>query len=400
MATGSRGKGWGRRFRSWSWGHRYHILFSVALLTLAVLIGWWGVLIHRTVDERRDGALRRLDLETRLLATMLGHVQGRPQLPPDVEKEGELEVGPCVREPGGIQHTLAPLYPKSCIRARPEVLADIEREHRRKTAMLVGEASLTVILIVLTGFMLFRLIYIENRSARELRDLWSRVTHELKTPITGLKALIQTLQSQELTREELLPLLDMAMGEVQRQEHLAENLLVGQRLGGVTHQVLGAVEPVPWMREYLMRPRLRLPGDRIQLDVRCQEDLVVTADPNGLRIVFDNLVDNAIKYGGEDLRVRVALTTEGDWMRVVFQDNGPGFEPEVAEAIFRAYRRLSDAPGATRQGTGMGLHIARRLAREMGGELHAASDGPGTGGRFILTLKIRGGRVDGQDTHR
>lgn len=391
-----RNKGTGQA-RLWRWisTHRFHLFFGGSLLTLAILVGWWGVLIHRGADERKENKLRLLDLQVRMVAATLGHQPARPKIPADVEGGERLEIAACSADVGPMQQALAPYHPKSCVRPRPGVRAGIQRDDRRQTVMLVGEAALTVLLVTISGIMLFRMIHIENRSARELRDLWARVTHELKTPITGLKALIQTLQSQELSREELVPLLDMAMSEVERQERLAENLLVGQRLGGITGQVLRPVALCPWLQEYFQRPRLRLPAERIQLECLCQADLMVTADPNGLRIVFDNLVDNAMKYGGDDLRLVVTAQTRGDWAEVELADNGPGFSPEVADEIFRAYRRLADEPGGAKQGTGMGLHIARRLAGEMSGDLTAASGGPGSGARFTLSLQIRGGSVDG-----
>ncbi len=394
MDKGNKG---GTRGRFWRWvgTHHYHLFFGGSLLALTVLVAWWGVLIHRTVDERKDHQLRQLDLATRLIAAQLGHDNGHPVIPADSEFATLLEVAACSAHSGPLQQALVPFHPKSCIRPRSEVLAEIQRDDRRKTVMLVGEAALTCLLVIISGFMLFRMIHIENRSARELRDLWARVTHELKTPITGLKALIQTLQSQEFSRKELLPLLDMAMSEVERQVRLAENLLVGQRLGGVSTQVMRPVKLVGWVKEYFRRPRIKLPSQRVELRVICQQDLVVTADPNGLRIVFDNLVDNAIKYAGEELSLTVTVTTEGDWASVTVADNGPGFSADVAEEIFAAYRRLADEPGGSRQGTGMGLHIARQLAREMGGDLRAEGFGKGRGAHFVVTLLIRGGPVDG-----
>ena len=374
--------------RRWVKSHSYHLLFAGALLMLSLLIAWWAIFISRSVEQTRSARYRNLELRARLAAAATPAdtaASGKPS-----PQDPELLVRPCPRVSQKFVFRIHSSRRDLCVAPDPELVATIEQDYRKKWAMLIGEASLSVVLVLVTGFMLFRLIATENRSAHELRSLWGRVTHELKSPITGVKAFLQTLYSQDLSREELKPLVEMALQEVERQQRLAENLLVGQRLGGFSEQVIEAVRVVPYLEDFVRRPRLKLPSSHFSLVPRCPKELRVAADPNGLRIILDNLVDNAVKYGGESVRVTVTVMTEGDWARLVVADTGPGFPPEQAEGLFAAYRRLANDPGTSRQGTGMGLYISRSLAREMGGELEAFCDGAGKGARFVLSLVIRG----------
>jgi signal transduction histidine kinase len=120
-----------------------------------------------------------------------------------------------------------------------------------------------------------------------------------------------------------------------------------------------------------------------QLDVQTPRDAPqVWADRDAFRVILENLLDNARKYGGG--KTRVTAQTEGRQFRVQVRDEGQGFNPGDAEQIFDPFTpRKSN--GAT-HGSGLGLSISRQLARQMGGDLSAHSDGPGKGSTFTLTL--------------
>ena len=383
-----------RVFKPWRWiaAYRYPLLFGVTLVALAALVAWWAIFISRSLDERHQSRLKTLDLEARVYSLMLGHASSSEMARGALQgADSRLNLGPCAEEPQPMTYKLLPRMEDVCISPRPEVLAEFERDYSSKRLMIVGEATLSVVLIVLIGFMLLKLVASENRSAREIRLLWSRVTHELKTPISGLKAFLQTLQNQELSREELEPLLAMALAEVERQERLAENLLVGQRLGGFVATEPGEVEVVPFLRDYLAGQEYRLKKEQVRLNENCPEGARARVGAGALRIILDNLVDNSIKYCDKPgLEMTFTVAAVGEWINIIISDNGSGFAPTDAERIFRAYSRLSEEASGGR-GTGMGMHISRRLARELGGELEASSMGPGQGAEFSLWLPVKKG---------
>jgi signal transduction histidine kinase len=107
-------------------------------------------------------------------------------------------------------------------------------------------------------------------------------------------------------------------------------------------------------------------SDAVQSVAFTGEPAITTGDPARVRQILRNLVTNALRYGGEQISVRV-----GGGERTVFvtvEDNGPGVAPEEQEKIFEPYRRAHDAPGVTAS-MGLGLSISRHLARMMGGDL-------------------------------
>jgi signal transduction histidine kinase len=255
--------------------------------------------------------------------------------------------------------------------------------------MVIGEGLFLASLLVINLFMLYYLIRLEKKSARELQEFWGRLTHELKTPITGLKAFLQTLKTHDLNREELAQLTDLALVQVERQQQLAQNILVGQSLAKDTFALhIEKLDVVAFVREFVQYHRLVLAATPVSISLQCTERLNALADPGALHTIFDNLLDNAIKYGGPQLQLDFEIAANDRSAIVCVKDNGLGFEPHLAENLFDAYRRLSDDLPAGKHGTGMGLYISRSLARKMKGELVAYSEGRNKGSRFVLSLPL------------
>ncbi len=136
------------------------------------------------------------------------------------------------------------------------------------------------------------------------------------------------------------------------------------------------------LREY----RRRYPAATIRLR-RPAEPVVALANEDGVSQILGNLIDNAVKYGDDDPHVTVSV--EGDAARCVVRvaDGGPGLAPEVRAHLFERYFR---GPGdqQRRRGHGIGLYISREMAREMGGDLEAAT--PAAGAEFVLSLPASG----------
>ena len=374
-----------RRALAWIVERHHHLFFGASFVLLAALVAWWAVFLNASEQERYRNQLKEIRLEARFFASLLGHIPSPPSKLDDIKGAERLRYVACDRATG-ISEAMRPFHPETCLAPRTDVVAEIEREHRSKTIMVLGESALSIILILVTGWMFFRMVAAERRSRAEIRDLWSRVSHELKTPITGVKALLQTLEARDLPRDEVLPLLRMALIQVDRQERLAENLLMGQHLerdGTRLHP--RPMDIAAFLEDYVSGLSISLSQHRLVTRIDLPPGARVRADPNALRVILDNLLDNAVKYGGEEIRLDAEV--DGSWTRIHVVDSGRGFEPGDAEAVFTAYRRLTDEVPDGRRGTGMGLTISRGLAKRLGGQLTGSSPGRGQGSRFTLSLE-------------
>jgi signal transduction histidine kinase len=224
-----------------------------------------------------------------------------------------------------------------------------------------------------------------------LLTLAALVTHEIKTPIAGLKSMLQTFVGGRVPLDQQEVLYAMGLKEVEQLEHTVENILISGRLRDGAFAVYAELISLRVFLEHCVEHRRRtLIGrpEAIRLHWgRDQSEIKVHADPSALLVILENLCDNALKYGGPDPKVTIEAQQEGRRVVVRVADQGSGFEPEEAEELFIPCKRSLEGLETVRHGTGLGLSIARSLARRMGGDLIGHSEGPGKGSCFILTIK-------------
>lgn len=127
-------------------------------------------------------------------------------------------------------------------------------------------------------------------------------------------------------------------------------------------------------------------GSRVKVDAP-GEDIVLNADMDLLRIVAVNLLDNAVKYGDENIEVQVRLSKEGNVLVFSVRNKGVGFDKEQAKKLFRRFSRLKQRGTEDRRGTGLGLYITWWIIQQHGGRIVADSE-PGQWAEFTVYLNI------------
>ncbi len=128
-------------------------------------------------------------------------------------------------------------------------------------------------------------------------------------------------------------------------------------------------------------------GLKIKLNI--EKNLVVNADIGKMRQVFENLIDNAIKYSPKGTIIVTAKRTREGVAQVSIKDNGVGIKPETLPKLFQKFSRAEDASKANILGTGLGLYVARQLITALKGTIRAESEGEGKGSTFIVELPVK-----------
>jgi signal transduction histidine kinase len=212
---------------------------------------------------------------------------------------------------------------------------------------------------------------------RAMHDFVRNAAHQLRTPLTGITAAIQTLQAGAKHRPEEL---DQFLGHLETQAlrltRIMRALLALARAQSGEQVRLDSVELAPLLADVAAvqgRPGVRIP-------IECDSSLAVLAVPELLSETLAALVDNAVNHTLEgDVRLSAVAVDGGVALSV--SDSGPGIPLELQEQVFEPFYRVAD----TGAGYGLGLAIAAQAVDAMGGTI-AVSSAPGAGATFIVTL--------------
>lgn len=225
----------------------------------------------------------------------------------------------------------------------------------------------------------------ERRAVEIKNEFVSMVSHELRTPLTGIAGFTETLKEawRSLPPDEVDEFLTIMRGETEHLANLVEDILVIPRLEAgylrLHRQPLDVVEATVEAAELIL-------GGKLDFEISLTGPVMVSADQVRLKQILRNLLGNALKYGGDQVLIEGRHHGASDYL-VVISDNGPGVPESDQERIFEHFEQLSSGDARLEQGVGLGLPIARKLTRAMGGELWYEKRFP-VGSHFCFTLPL------------
>jgi PAS domain S-box-containing protein len=233
----------------------------------------------------------------------------------------------------------------------------------------------------------FRDLTSERRLEEEKSDFIATISHELRTPMAAVYGAAQTLLSRdsELTAEQKREMLEMVTTQAARLGQITEAVLLATQLDRGTLTVEPeAVDLGELARSTVeaMRPQLP-PSAEVDVDI-APEVGTASGARDRIQQVLVNLLDNAVKYGGEG-PVNIRVESANGVVRILVADSGPGIPFAEQQRIFEKFYRSGAELTRTHGGTGLGLYISRELVRRMGGRLDVRSS-PGAGATFVVEL--------------
>ncbi|MGW7280657.1 ATP-binding protein [Streptomyces sp. NPDC054844] len=375
------------------------------ILALAIFVGV-ALSVASVVDvaARRTHQAARLRAESEILSFLAGNVlRGETSLEALLERVREtfgMESAALLEREGDVA-------PWTCA-GRAGAGPPVERPEDADVDMPVGDHMALALSgrvlpaedrRVLAAFAAQAAVVLDRRRLREEADraralaegnrirtaLLAAVSHDLRTPLAGIKAAVTSLRSDDVawSEEDEAELLEGIEEGADRLDHLVGNLLDMSRLqtGTVTPLIreIDVDEVVPMALG-------GVPEGSAELDI--PETLpMVAVDAGLLERSMANLVENAVKYSPAGRTVLVAASALADRVEVRVVDRGPGVPDEAKDRIFEPFQRYGDAPRGA--GVGLGLAVARGFAEAMGGTLNA-EDTPGGGLTMVLTLRAAG----------
>lgn len=224
----------------------------------------------------------------------------------------------------------------------------------------------------------FHLLEEQQQQYRLQDDFVSTITHELRNPLGFIKGYTTTLLRSDThwdqnTQQEFLSIIDQ---ETDRLQELIDNLLDSARLqSGEMRMQFQVVRLDSVLNDVMLRAKLHHPELNIHLNVESTV-LVVRGDPRRLAQVFENIINNSIKYAvGSEIVVTIKL--DGPEVQLIFQDFGQGIPENYLPFIFNRFFRSPDTPNI--HGSGLGLYICKQIILAHNGQIKAESEiGKGT----------------------
>jgi signal transduction histidine kinase len=241
-------------------------------------------------------------------------------------------------------------------------------------------------LLIVTAILQLR----REMALQKLRDEFvSSVSHELRTPLTQIRMFAETLLLDRIrSDDERRTSLEIIDREARRLTQLVENVLQFSRAERKVDTLAKEKrELTPLIQAIVTEFEAVVPAGQISFECRLRSGLMAKVDPDALRQVVINLLDNAVKYGGKSQRIIVGLEAREGAAVFFVDDEGPGIPSADRKRIFERFQRLERDRRSATAGTGIGLAVVRDLVIRHGGVCSVIAGERG-GARFVVELPL------------
>ncbi len=239
--------------------------------------------------------------------------------------------------------------------------------------------------------LIFRHLNIQLKLTELYDNFIANVTHELKSPLSSIQLYLETLNSRNVPEEKKKEFYGVMMRDAERLKNLINSILeiamMDKKKFNRDFEVYKADETIKKIvlesaEQFQLNPEvIKFSGD-----AGCD----ILLDRSSIKTVFDNLVDNSIKYSISQLEINVNFKRNTKKIEIEFIDNGIGIQNEEIKSIFQKFHRIYDKDIPNVKGTGLGLYVVREIIKNHKGKVTAYSEGKGKGSMFKIELPISG----------
>ena len=264
---------------------------------------------------------------------------------------------------------------------------ELKRAYRRQERMILGETIFLSISLMAGMYVIYLGYRREVKASRQQRNFLLSITHELKSPIAGIRLALETIakRGDQLPVDKRRQLSQRGIKEADRLNKLVEDLLLSARLESAYQFQQEPLDLADLTERIVSRMQLQRPDAKI--DVHIDPDLPhIQGDSQALSSVLINLVENALKYSGGQPEVNVKVHKAPSKEVVLeVEDHGIGISSVDKERIFEKFYRVGSEDTRRTKGTGLGLFIVKELVLAHQGQI-SVSDNKPQGTVFTVTL--------------
>jgi signal transduction histidine kinase len=257
-----------------------------------------------------------------------------------------------------------------------------------RTGVLLFLGVLLLALII-AGVVINTVFLVREIRRNEQHDAFiNAVTHELKTPVASIRLYLETLQKRPVEESKRQDFYRIMLEDSDRLLATIEQILRTGRIGsGKSKLNLAPLDIGDLVADCVARARTLHSLTPETLQYNTVPPMTIRADLDEVRAAVSNLIDNAVKYSGSNVKVSVELEqVDGKYVAVRVRDQGPGIPAGELKQVFKRFYRVPGALSSRVKGTGLGLYIVRSVAKRHHGRAWAESEGLGRGSTFVLQL--------------
>ncbi len=266
------------------------------------------------------------------------------------------------------------------ISINPSKLKGLELERMQQRNIWLYQSILLLILVAAGIFGVYYSIDSIYKLNKRQNNFLLSVTHEFKTPIAAIRLMLQTSKNPKVNNEKKDELVDKSILNTYRLEELAENMLTAMQIENKKYQYsIGDVDLSEMVHQVISNQKIK--GD---INAEIEDGILINGDGFILRMVVNNLIENAFKYSGNQ-PIDIALYRKGNKKILEVKDVGIGINKEDYKNIFKKFYRVQDEETRTTKGTGLGLFIVKQAIERHGGKVSVSANKP-KGSVFTILL--------------
>ena len=253
--------------------------------------------------------------------------------------------------------------------------------------LILFEGCFLMLLILAGVYVIFVYWNKQNRLNQMQSNFVASVSHELKSPLASIQLYLETMKYQDVSNEEGKDFVETMLSDTQRLSGLIDNILQSSKADPTSMAM--QFQPVnlgEFIADVVKGHKRQFEEKQCSLDLKLGSSPTLNLDKRALRMVFNNLISNALRYSPEGSSLIINLQKIGKYWEVNFQDQGIGFDKKDMKKIFRKFYRVQNKDTQNIEGAGLGLFISSEIVKNHKGRLKVASPGRGKGSIFSVLL--------------
>jgi signal transduction histidine kinase len=256
-----------------------------------------------------------------------------------------------------------------------------------------------LMIIILAGVLLIFVFWGKQARLNRLQSNFvSSVSHELKSPLASIQLYLETMKLQKVSPEEAQDFVEIMLTDTERLSSLIDNIM--EASGADPKGLKLHFQPVelkPFLEEVMEGHQRRFAEKRIQVHLEVQDCPPLQLDKRAMKMVFNNLIGNALRYSPEGSPFTVRVRESGKFCDIDFIDAGVGLSDKDCKKVFGKFYRVQNKETQDIEGAGLGLYLTREIMKNHKGKIRATSEGRGKGSTFTVSLPMNGANLESKN---